>query len=140
MTSDAKVTAVYLGLLIRPYRFVVEQRLSSSHVRYDRHSPPTLRELMLGLFEILTTVRSEFVRELAALDDGRFMGTRQQRRFIAERRDLLYIGSPHLEKHAVEFQGFWVATNVGHKEVHNISWLARRAAGVKCQSLTKLKL
>ena len=140
MTSEEKLTAVYLGLIVRPYRFVLERRQSPSIVIYERHSPPTLRELMLGLFDVLAAVRPDFLQQLSALDDGRFMGTRQQRRFIAERRDLLYIGSPYLDKYAVEFRGYWVATNVGHKEVHNICRLACRAADVKCESLTKLKL
>ena len=68
------------------------------------------------------------------------MSTRQERRFIAEHRDLLYIGSPHLEKHAVEFQGYWVATNIGHKEVGAILYPACQAAGVKCESVAKLTL
>ena len=140
MTSEGKLTVVYLGLVVRPYRFVVERRLSATIVRYERHAPPTLRELMIGLFEILATVRTDFALRLASLDDGRFMGTRQERRFIAERRDLLYIGSPHLERYAVEFQGFWIATNIGHKEVGAISRLACQAAGVRCESVAKLKL
>lgn len=140
MNTEGKVTAIYLGLVVRPYRFVVEQRISPTVARYERHSPSTLRELMLGLFEILNAVRSDLAQRLAALDDGKFMGTRQERRFIAERRDLLYIGSPHLERHAVEFHGFWIATNVGHKEVGAIARLACQAAGLKYESLAKLKL
>src|SRR6266849_11107689 len=107
---------------------------------YERCTPPTLRDLMLGLFEVLGVGRPSFLRELAELDDGTFMGTRQERRFIAERRNLLYIGSPHLEKHAVEFQGYWVATNIGHKEVGAILRLACEAAGVNCESVAKLTL
>lgn len=140
MISEGKVTAVYLGLVVRPYRFVVERRLSPTVVRFERHSPSTLRELMLGLFEILAAVRSDFAKRFASLDDGRLMGTRQERRFITERRDLLYIGSTHLEKHAVEFQGYWVATNIGHKEVGAILRLACQAAGVNCESVAKLML
>jgi hypothetical protein len=138
--SEGKVTAVYLGLVVRPYRFVVERRLSPTVVRFERHSASTLRELMLGLFEILAAVRSDFAKRLSSLDDGRFIGARRKRRFIAVRRDLLYIGSPQLEKHAVEFHRYWVATNIGHKEVGTILRLACQAAGVNCQSVAKLTL
>ncbi len=100
----------------------------------------TLRELMICLFDLLSGDCHDFAQRLASLDDGNFMSTRQQRRFIAERRDLLYIGSPHLEKHAVKLQDYWVATNVGHKEVRAISYRACDAAGIKCESLSKLKL
>jgi len=107
---------------------------------YERRSPSTLRELILDLFEVLAVGRPGFLRDLAELDDGRFMGTRQERRFIAERRDLLYIGSPHLAKYAVKFQDYWLATNIGHKEVGAICRLACKAAGVRSESLAKLKL
>ncbi len=96
---------------------------------------------MLNLFELLSVDCSDFAKRFAEIDDANFMATRQQRRFIAERRELLYIGSPHLaEKHAVKFQNFWVATNVGHKEVRAIAYRACEAAGIKCESLSRLKI
>ncbi|OGA34348.1 MAG: hypothetical protein A3G80_03785 [Betaproteobacteria bacterium RIFCSPLOWO2_12_FULL_62_13b] len=140
MANDGKIHAVHIGLVVRPWRFVVERQIAPTIVRYDRYSPSTLRELMISLFELLNADCHDFAHRLASLDDGNFMGTRQQRRFIAERRDLLYIGSPHLEKHAVQFQDYWVATNVGHKEVRAIAYRACDAAGIKSESLSKLKL
>jgi hypothetical protein len=137
---DLHLRIVYLGVVVRPYRYVLEWYGSPSTTMYERRCPPTLRELVLGLFEVLGVGRPSFLRDLAELDDGTFMGTRQQRRFIAERRDLLYIGSPHLAKHAVQVQDYWLATNVGHKEVGGICRLACKAAGVKYESLAKLKL
>ena len=140
MSSADKISAIHLGLVVRPWRYVVERRESPFIVRYDRHSPATLRDLMIGLFELLSEECPDFAKRLATLDDGNFMRTRQQRRFIADHRDLLYIGSPHLQKYAVQFQDYWVATNVGHKEVRAIAYRACEAAGIKCESLSKLKL
>lgn len=140
MPTAPHLKAVYLGLVVRPYRYVLQWYRSPSLAMYERRSPPTLRELMLGLFEVLDHGHPGFHRRFAELDDGSFMGTRQQRRFISDRKDLLYIGSPHLSRHAVKFQDYWVATNVGHKEVSAICYRACEAAGVKCESLLKLKL
>ena len=140
MATDLNLKAVYLGLVVRPYRYVLEWSGSPAIAMYERRSPPTLRDLMLGLFEVLDRGRPGFLRRLAELDDGNFMGTRQQRRFIADRKDLLYIGNPHLSQYAVKFQGYWIATNVGHKEVRAICYRACEAADVKCESLTRLKL
>src|SRR5712692_2261433 len=137
---DLHLRTVYLGLVVRPYRYVLEWYGSPSITMYERRSPPKLQELIVGLFEVLAVGRPSFLRRLAELDDGKFMGTRQERRFIAERRDLLYIGSPHLIKYAVKFQDYWLATNIGHKEVGAICRLACKAAGVKFESLAKLKL
>ena len=140
MSSGGRISTVHIGLVVRPWRYVVERKIASTVVRYDRYSPSNLRELMIGLFNLLSVDCHDFARRLAALDDSNFMNSRQQRRFIAERRDLLYIGSPHLEKHAVRFQDYWLATNVGHKEVRAIAYRACDAAGVKSESLSKLKL
>ena len=140
MTNGGRIITVHIGLVVRPWRFVVERKMTPTVVRYDRYSPSTLRELMIGLFNLLSVDCHDFAPRLAAIDDGNFMSSRQQRRFIAERRDLLYIGSPHLEKHAVQFQDYWLATNVGHKEVRAIAYRACEAAGVKSESLSKLKL
>ena len=140
MTSQERIRAIYIGLVVRPWRFVVERQIAPAIVRYDRYSPPTLRKLMISLFDVLSADCHDFAQRLASLDDGSFMSTRQQRRFIAERRDLLYIGSPHLEKHAVQFQNYWIATNVGHKEVRAILYRACDAAGIRSESLSKLKL
>jgi len=138
--TDLHLKTVYLGLVVRPYRYVLEWYGSPAITMYERCTPPTLRDLMLGLFEVLGVGRPSFLRELAELDDGTFMGTRQQRRFIAERRDLLYIGSPHLAKYTVKIQDYWLATNIGHKEAGKICRLACKAAGVKHESLATLKL
>src|SRR5207245_4854764 len=96
---DLHLRTVYLGLVVRPYRYVLEWYGSPSTTMYERRSPPTLRQLVLELFEVLALGRPEFLQQLMELDDGKFLGTRQERRFIAERRDLLYIGSPHLAKY-----------------------------------------
>lgn len=140
MATDLRLIGVHLGLVVRPYRYVLERYGSPSISMYERQSPPTLRDLMLGLFEVLDRERPNFLRRFAELDDGTFMGTRQERRFIADRKDLLYIGSPHLSRYAVKFRDYWIATNIGHKEVRAICYRACEAAEVKCESVHKLKL
>ncbi|HEY6240052.1 MAG TPA: hypothetical protein VIW78_04375, partial [Burkholderiales bacterium] len=53
---------VYLGLVVRPYRYVLEWYGSPSTAMYERRSPPSLRELILGLFEVLAVGRPGFLR------------------------------------------------------------------------------
>ena len=73
--TNPKIAAIHLGLVVRPWRFVVERRVGPAILRYDRYSPTTLRELMIGLFELLSADRPGFVQRLASQDDGNFMGT-----------------------------------------------------------------
>lgn len=136
-----KIIGAYFGLIRRPYRFVIHETVSSGVDLYRRHIPRSLREFLLDLFTELSAERAEFMKTLAALDDERFMKSRQQRRFVAENRKLLYSGSPHLaERYVARFDGYWVATNVGAIEVSRVSRLACQAAGISSCSITKLQL
>lgn len=52
---------IYLGLLTKPYRFVIEDRLSDSLSLYQRHAPKTLREFLFQLFKVLSVGRPDFM-------------------------------------------------------------------------------
>ncbi|MGH8442456.1 MAG: hypothetical protein ACRETF_06080 [Nevskiaceae bacterium] len=132
---------VYLGLVTKPYRFVIENRLSEALTLYERHAPGTLRDFLLALFKVLSEGRPDFMRTLAKLDDRRFQKTRQQRRFVCEDRSLVYIGSPHLtDRHTVQVDGYWLATNLSSTDAYSVAKLACEAAGLACASIGKLQL
>ena len=136
-----KIVGAYFGLITRPYRFVLRETVSPGVELYRRHVPRSLRDFMLELFSEFSAGRPDFMKALAALDDQRFMKTRQERRFVVEDKKLLYIGSPHLaQKYTASFGGYWVATNVGATEVSRISRLACEAAGVTSASISRLQL
>lgn len=78
---------------------------------------------------------------LASLETDKWQESKHKvRPYVAERLDLLYMNSPHLEKHSFSFSGYWIATNLGHKEVSSLVHAACSAAGVRYQSLATLKL
>lgn len=137
-TQDAKV---YLGLMAKPYRFVVEERVSETESIYRRYTARTLREFLLTLFRILSQGRAGFMAKVAECDDRRFMKTRQQRRFVSEDRSLVYIGSPHLtEQHTVHVDGYWLATNLSSTDTYSVAKLTCEAAGLSYSSISKLQL
>lgn len=138
MPQPEKILSIYVELVRRPYFFVVHTRVSPTHERYDRHQPPTLRDFMLKLFDVLAEGRPAFMSILSQLDDREFMKSPQHRRYVAKERDILYIKNPHLEHYAVEFRGYWVGTNVSHSQVRSVADLACEAAGVQCASIRKL--
>ena len=138
MANQQEIRGVYLELVKRPYFFVTHSQLSADHERFDRYSPPTLREFMLQLFGILADASPGFMKALAEIDDREFMKSPQHRRYVAKDRDVLYIRSPHLERNAVEFRGYWVGTNVSHSQVDSVARMACKAANVTCASIRKL--
>ena len=138
MPQSEMIMGIYLELVKRPYFFVVHTRLSTTHERYDKYQPRSLREFTLTLFELLAEERPDFMRTLAELDDREFMKSPQHRRYVAKERDVLYIKNPHLEHFAVEFRGYWVGTNVSHSQVRSVVGLACEAAGVHCASIRQL--
>lgn len=139
--SSEPIRAIYVGLTVRPYRFVVHRRSSPDVDVYERHAPNGLRVLLFSLFDVLADGKPEFMSALASLDDREFMQTRQERRFVADNRDHLYINSPRLaDKHVARYGEFWIATNIGHKEANRIAGLACEAARVSRLSMSKLRL
>jgi hypothetical protein len=141
MGVNGEIRSIYLGLVVRPYRFVVQRQTSSTTDLYIRHAPKSLKQLMLELFTVLSETNVSFIQSLAEADDHEFLKSRQERRFIAGEKNLLYIATPRLaDKYAVQFQNHWIATNVGHKEVYSIARLACQVAHVPYVSISKLQL
>ena len=137
---DGEISSIYLGLVVRPYRFVVERRGLHDVIHYDRHCSRTLTQLLISLFDVLNSECDDFAERLVLKDEEIRQTTRQKRRFIARHRSELYPDSPHLEKRSVKFQGHWLATVVGHKEVRALSYRACEVAGIGGKRLETLTL
>jgi len=140
--AGSKIIGIYIGLVRRPYRFVIRRRISSRLENFELHHPASLREFVAELLEVFTTESSNFMTALAQLDDKEFMSSKHKtRRYFAESKELLYIGNPKLaDKFAREHSGFWFVTNIGAKEVSHISHMIAQVANVPCQSISKLSL
>lgn len=139
--SEGKIVTVYVGLR-PPRRFVIHRRVSAERELFEVYKPPTLREFVSQLLTVLSSTGREFMRKVAKLDDEKSQESRHKsRRYIAEDRDVLYIESPHLtKKYSEQVLGYWVATNIGQKEVGVIARLACQAAGVKREGISKIQL
>ena len=141
MSTNNPTSKVYLGLLSKPYRFVLEDRLSDTLSLYQRHTPTTLTDFLVKLIKVLCEGRPDLMQRLAELDDKRFMGTRQQRRYFADKSELVYIGAPHLaERHTVPVDGYWLATNLSSTDASRVAKMVCEAAGLASASINKLKL
>ena len=140
--NDGKILAVYVGLIRPPRRFAIHRRVSADRELFEVYKPRTLHEFVSQLLTVLSTTRPDFMSKVAQLDDKQFQESKHKsRRYIAEHRDVLYINSPHLtEKHSEQVLGYWIATNIGRKEVSVIIGLACQAASVKRESISKVQL
>ena len=140
--SDGKILAVYVGLIRPPRRFAIHRKVSADRELLEIYKPRTLHEFVSQLLTALNSTCPDFMSRVAQLDDKQFQESKHKsRRYIAEHRDVLYIGSPHLtEKHSELVLGYWVATNIGRKEVGTIIGLACKAAGVKRESISKVQV
>lgn len=140
--SDGKILAVYVGLIRPPRRFAIHRRISFDRELFELYKPRTLHEFVSQLLTALSSTSPDFMSKVAQLDDKQFQDSKHKsRRYIAEHRDVLYINSPHLtERHSEQVLGYWVATNIGRKEVGVIVGLACQAAGVKRESISKVQL
>lgn len=140
--ANGKITAVYVGLIRPPRRFVVHRLVRADLDVFEVYKPRTLHAFVSQLLTVLATTRPDFMSRLAALDDKHFLESKQKmRRYIAEHRDVLYINSDHLtDKNSEQVLGYWVATNIGRKEAGTIASLACEAAGVSRESISTLQL
>jgi hypothetical protein len=138
----AKVLGVYVGLMTRPLRFAVHKRLAPLRETVEVYRQATYPEFVGKLIEVLAQESPGFMQRFAELDDKKFMASpHKTRRYIAERRDLLYINAPHLTaRHSAQLLGYWYVTNIGRPEVGAIAGLACEAAGVPRNSISNLKL
>jgi len=98
--------------------------------------------MVLTAFTLLEPLTSDFLVRLQELDDKEFQGSpHKSRRYVADRRDLLYINSPHLTKRSsVQFRDCWIATNISRKVASHVVAMACKVAGVKRESFRRLVL
>lgn len=111
------------------------------HERLDIYYFDSLRELTARVINILDSTRADFLLRLAEIDDQELMNNKhRKRRYFVERKDLLYLNSPHLEEFAQEVCGYWVATNIGRREARGLVSMACQAAEIRCESISVIKL
>ena len=140
--TEGKVIGIYVGLVRRPYRFVIRRRITGRLQNFELHHPASLREFVAELLKVFTNESTNFMSALAQLDDKEFMSSKHKtRRYFAKSKDLLYIGNPKLTKqYAQEHSGYWYVTNIGAKEVSHISHMIAQVANIPCESISKLSL
>lgn len=140
--SNSKIISIYTGLYSGSLRIAVKSKVGHYHERLDIYRYTTLRKLTASVIEHLVPTCPEFLLRLSAIDDRELMNNKhRKRRYIAERKDLLYLNSPHLEnQHTQEVCGYWIATNFGRKETNALVKMACQAAEVKCESISTIKL
>lgn len=139
--TESPIVAVYVGLITQPRRFVLHRKVSSERANFELFKPRTLREFVSQLLIALAPMRADFMAEISRLDDEQFQQSKlKTRRYVAEHRDVLYINSAHLVDNSEQILDYWVATNIGRKEVSTIVGFACAAAGVKRESISKLQL
>lgn len=140
--DKGKIVAVYVGLIRSPRRFVIHRKIGADRDVFEVYKPRTLHDFVSQLLIVLSSTRSDFMSRIAAIDDKQFQESRHKtRRYVAEHRDVLYINSEHLtESNSEQVLGYWIATNIGRKEVGSIVGFACEAAGVVRESISKLQL
>lgn len=137
---EGKIVALYMPLRGEPLRFIIHRKLTWDREALDIYRCATLGGLIAKTLEVLGAAVPDLMSRLQQLDDEEFQKSpHKTRRYIADRRDLLYINAPHLtEKHSLHVLDCWVATNVNRKVANHIIWLACKAAGIKRENVTRL--
>ena len=140
--SDSKIIAIYTGFYCGPLRVAVRSKLGYYHERLEVYRCESLRELSAKVIGLLASTRPDFLARLSEIDDRELMNNKhRKRRYFAERKDLLYLNSPHLEEqYTQEVCGYWVATNFGRKETRTLVQMACQAAEIKCESISTIRL
>ena len=140
--TEGKIIGFYMALRGRPLRFLIRRKVSYSREILALYRCDTLREMITDVLTVLNPTHPDFMTRLQQLDDEEHQNSRHRsRRYIADRRDLLYINSPPLtEKFSIKVLDFWVATNINRKVANHIVWLACKAAGLQRENIAKLAL
>lgn len=136
---QGKIIALYVSLIRQPYRFVVRRRMSTTHEIFDVYRPHSLGDFVSELLQIFADDSTDFLEKVSRIDDRDFMASKHKtRRYIAERKDLLYIDNPQLaERHARQHSGYWFITNIGTKEAHRFAQMISEASGTPCETISK---
>ncbi len=138
--SEPKISAIYPAIFGKSMRIVVRSKIDVLHDRYDIYRFSRLRDLTADVVKLLAAEHQEFLVRLSEIDDRELMGNKhRKRRYIAERQDLLYLNSPHLNDQAQKVCGYWIATNIGRKEASEFVRMACLAAEVRYESIANIK-
>jgi hypothetical protein len=108
----------------------------------ELHRPSSLGQFVANLLDVFSKDSPHFLKTVSELDDRAFMGSKHKtRRYVAESKELLYIGNPKLaDKFARQQSGLWFVTNISAKDTSRIAHMVARAARVPCESLSTLTL
>jgi len=131
---------VYYEFIKRPFYVIVQSHLSAGHERFDQYQPEGLTELVLSVLEHVTAGRKEILDRMCDLDEAdKAASAHRSRRYIAKRsKDLYPSESSYLEERSVEFDGYWIGTNVDKIQASSVIDLACRAADVPYETVRKL--
>lgn len=128
-TPPGVIRTIYISLDRRPYRFVIRRRISGLRESYEVSRPTTLGDFVADLLRVLSENSPTFMESLAQVDDREFMASKHKsRRYIADRKDLLYIDNPRLsDKFARSQSGNGsLPTSVRRKPIGSHTWPPRR--------------
>lgn len=131
-----KLTALHCSVWGREKRLVFRYK-SGRWDLFESIRPWNIREALKVGLEKIEDAFPGAVAKAAILDDKNFQSNkRRTRRYIAERRDLLYPDSPHLRSQSEFVGGHWVVTNISWPDVPAILKLVCESAPVQYGSLS----
>lgn len=106
---------------------------------FESLKPWDIREALSITLHKIEEAAPGSISKAAALDDKNFQSNKKRtRRYIADRQDLLYIDSPHLQQQSENVGDHWVVTNIPWRDVSSILELACKAAGIRFGSLSEI--
>jgi hypothetical protein len=112
-------------LVPRPARALIETRRTGHHaveVMGERRVVHTAQDVLVTVLEALARRDGGFLPRLAREQS-------RTRRVVAQEREALYPGSPHLTKYARDIGGGWsVGTNVSRRDIERAIAVCRRVA------------
>ena len=107
--------------------------------QFESLYPWDIREALQISLERVEEALPGSLERAANLDDENWLSSsRRTRRYIAERREFLYIESPHLQSQSQEVSGYYVTTNIPWRDVPTILRLLCQAARIEYQPLACL--
>ena len=136
MAQPVKLLGLYYSAYSASRRIGVRTQESYRHERIDLRKFDTLKEMVVWLITRIAELDSAFLETLADQDDKEFMRRgHRTRRYFSQHQDTLYLQNQALAmKFSVPVGKYWLATNVGSKEVSQLIRTIAKAAGVAITS------
>jgi hypothetical protein len=120
MMKATKITAVHIRLTPLRSTLVIERRPSPSERVLHSLEFRRMIHLLREVIQVLSSDFPDFLMRLEEVDHRhRRANTHRSRSYISRDRDGLYPKhSKHLaSKHLYRHEGFWIATNLGKREI-----------------------